>query len=379
MTSEPHLIRSEPFRIFFPIGIVLGFIGVSHWGWYYSGITETYSCNYHGLMQIQGFEMAFVAGFSMTALPRFLETDPARWWEFSLALVLLLGTATGLYFENWPLAEYSSALLAGLLIIFCLTRYAARQDDPPPEFALIPFGLSFALVGAILVLYPVEGFLKLGQRFVEQGTLLCFLLAYGSYLGPRLIHGRSPEDTEAPGSHPTRTYAIATGIAFLFSFLIESAWNEQVGRLLRAVCLTAYALRVVPILSLPRVRRFSAWTLWSGFWCLLLGQWLAGIFPDYEIVALHLSFVGGFSTITLIIATRVISAHCGPETMWSGKARALKSIGLFLIAALISRAASDFMTWYYFGMLHVAAGFWMVAALIWGFAYIPKLTRVEED
>jgi uncharacterized protein involved in response to NO len=379
MPTEPHLIRSEPFRIFFPIGIVLGFIGVSHWGWYYSGLTDTYSCNYHGLMQIQGFEFAFVAGFSMTALPRFLETPPARWWEFSFALLLLLGASAGLYFEDWTVAEYSSALLASLLLYFSLSRYLTRQDDPPAEFALIPLGLAFALVGALLVLHPIDGFLKLGQRLVEQATLLCFLLAYGSYLGPRLIHGKPPAESDRSGSPPTRTYLIAVGIIFSISFLIESAWSEQAGRLLRATSLTAYAPRVIPILSLPSLRRFSAWVLWSGFWYLLAGQWLAGIFPDYEIVALHLTFIGGFSTITLVIATHVISAHCGPETMLSGKARAFKSVGLFLLAALVSRATSDFMPGYYFGMLHVAAGFWMVGALIWGFAYIPKLTRREDD
>lgn len=377
--SSPGLIRSEPFRIFFPVGIVLGFIGVSHWGWYYSGLTDTYSCNYHGLMQIQGFEMAFVAGFTMTALPRFLETHTAHRWEFALALTLMLSTACGLYLEDWWLAESSSALMAALLLYFCINRYTKRQDEPPSEFVLIPFGLSFALSGALLVLYPPDGFVKLGQRMVEQGTLLCFLLAFGSYLGPRLIHGKSAEEIQLSLPSPTRGYTILTGILFLASFIIEAGWNEQVGRLLRAASLSAYALRVLPILKLPRVRRFSAWTLWSGFWCLLSGLWLSGIFPDYEIVALHLTFIGGFSTITLVIATRVISAHCGPESMWSGRARALKSIGLFLIAALISRVVSDFMTWYYFGMLHVAAGFWMVAALIWGFAYIPKLGRVEED
>jgi uncharacterized protein involved in response to NO len=177
---------------------------------------------------------------------------------------------------------------------------------------------------------------------------------------------------------PTLSHTIPTGILFLASFIIEAAWNEQVGRLLRAASLSGYALRVVPLLELPKLRRFSAWMLWLGFWCLLVGQWLAGIFPDYEIVSLHLTFVGGFSVITLILGARVISVHCGPEKMWSGRARGLKSVGLFLIAALISRVVSDFTLWYYFGMLHVAAGFWMVAALIWGFAYIPKLGRIEE-
>jgi uncharacterized protein involved in response to NO len=165
-------------------------------------------------MQIQGFEMAFVAGFSMTALPRFLESAPASWWEFGLALTLLLATAAGLYFEDWWTAETASALLAGFLLYFCLGRYATRQDEPPPEFALIPFGLLFAVTGAILVLYPLDGFVKLGQRLVEQGTLLCFLLAYGSYLGPRLIHRKAAEEIEQTRSSPTRSYTILTGSCF---------------------------------------------------------------------------------------------------------------------------------------------------------------------
>ena len=378
MSTETSLIRSEPFRIFFPIGMLLGFIGVSHWGWYYSGLTETYSCNYHGLMQIQGFEMAFVAGFSMTALPRFLETRPSTGWEFGLALFFLTTTVFGLYTDDWMTAEWSAALLSGLLLYFSVSRYVSRKDDPPTEFALIPCGLCFALAGALLVLYPVDGFVKLGQRFVEQGALFCFLFAYGSYLGPRLIHGRSSEEIDRTAPSTTQWVPVLVAGTLAITFLVESSWSEQIGRLARALVVTVYAFRIVPILRLP-IHRFSAWTLWTGFWCLLLGQWLAGLFPDYEIVALHLTFIGGFSTITIVIATRVISAHCGPETMWSGRARALKSIGFFLLAALISRVISDFMPWYYFGMLHVAAGFWMVASLIWGFAYIPKLTRQEED
>ena len=61
---------SEPFRVLFPLGPVTGFIGVAHWGWYYSGLIEKFSCNYHSLMMIQSFEAAFAAGFIMTAVPQ---------------------------------------------------------------------------------------------------------------------------------------------------------------------------------------------------------------------------------------------------------------------------------------------------------------------
>ncbi|MBK36474.1 MAG: hypothetical protein CME26_13230 [Gemmatimonadetes bacterium] len=101
------------------------------------------------------------------------------------------------------------------------------------------------------------------------------------------------------------------GVLVLISFLVESGNHEASGKLLRALVLTAFSVRLFPILRLPTIRRFSAWSLWIGFWMVLLGQWLAGLFPDYEIVALHLTFVGGFTLITLIVSTRVIAAHCG--------------------------------------------------------------------
>jgi hypothetical protein len=128
----------------------------------------------------------------------------------------------------------------------------------------------------------------------------------------------------------------------------------------------------------PRYARFSSWALWLGFWSLILGQWLSGLFPDYEIVALHFTFLGGFSTITLIVSIHVIASHCGPESLWDAPAKAMKGIGILLLAALVSRLLSGFMDWYYFGMLHVAAGFWMAAAIVWMSVYGWRVIRVEE-
>ncbi|MBI4531701.1 MAG: hypothetical protein HY709_09260, partial [Candidatus Latescibacteria bacterium] len=55
-----RLICNEPFRVFFPLGIVCGLIGVSHWLLYQVGWIGQYSCFYHGLIQIQGFLTCFI-------------------------------------------------------------------------------------------------------------------------------------------------------------------------------------------------------------------------------------------------------------------------------------------------------------------------------
>ena len=57
------------------------------------------------------------------------------------------------------------------------------------------FGFLHALAGGLLILHPMEGFVKLGQRTVEQGMPLAFIMGIGSYLGPRLL-GRA----QTPGT-----------------------------------------------------------------------------------------------------------------------------------------------------------------------------------
>jgi hypothetical protein len=61
--------RQEPFRIFFPLGIALAWVGIGHWAAYAAGWISTYSCTAHGLVQIQGFLLAFALGFLLTAIP----------------------------------------------------------------------------------------------------------------------------------------------------------------------------------------------------------------------------------------------------------------------------------------------------------------------
>src|SRR5437868_10621732 len=90
---EQHGKPIDPYRIFFPLGIILGAAGVSIWPLYYYGVTEGYSGRAHALVQTDGFLYAFVVGFLLTAIPRFTGTEtPSRAVQYVLA-ALLVGCA----------------------------------------------------------------------------------------------------------------------------------------------------------------------------------------------------------------------------------------------------------------------------------------------
>src|SRR6185436_4722415 len=88
---ELHGKPIDPYRIFFPLGIILGALGVSIWPLYYYGVTEGYSGRAHAFVQTDGFLYAFVVGFLLTAIPRFTGTEPpSRRVQFVLAAIVTI-------------------------------------------------------------------------------------------------------------------------------------------------------------------------------------------------------------------------------------------------------------------------------------------------
>ena len=101
----PPTIRTEPFRIFFPLGVILGWAGIGHWLLYATGLASTYSCETHGLVQTQAFLPAFGLGFLLTAIPRRTRSAPASGVELTVATVLPVLVAGFALAERRVLAE----------------------------------------------------------------------------------------------------------------------------------------------------------------------------------------------------------------------------------------------------------------------------------
>ena len=115
--------------------------------------------------------------------------------------------------------------------------------------------------------------------------------------------------------------------------------------------------------------------LWLSFWCVPLGLGLVVLFPVYRVALLHVMFVGGFGLMTFAVGCHVILAHGGFPNLVAGRPWQVAAFGLLTLLALLTRVSADFVE-SYFMHLGIAAGFWLVALVVWIGFLVPKAATV---
>ena len=117
---------AEPYRVFFPLGILFGLSGVSLWPLYFSGLHKFYPGIMHARLMIEGFLGAFIVGFLGTAGPRLTGTAPLSRAELGWLLALLVGRYLN------PLGMAVSMLISNTLSV-AITQWV--RNDVHPRFA----------------------------------------------------------------------------------------------------------------------------------------------------------------------------------------------------------------------------------------------------
>jgi uncharacterized protein involved in response to NO len=120
-TFATKTFYQEPFRIFFPAGILLGLAGVSLWPLYYAELIVPYPATTHARLMIEGFVASFIIGFLGTAGPRITSTSPFLRSEM-LGLLTLDLLAAGLHFSDSHRAGDALFVCCVGLLIFCASE-----------------------------------------------------------------------------------------------------------------------------------------------------------------------------------------------------------------------------------------------------------------
>ncbi|MBI3770132.1 MAG: NnrS family protein [Deltaproteobacteria bacterium] len=283
--------RAEPFRLFFPLAVLLGWVGIGHWLLYGVGVLATYSCLFHGLVQMQAFMMAFALGFLLTALPRRTRSDAPSAVEMSLALACLVAITGAAAAERWALAEVGYAALFLGLLRFAIRRFlgAGAGRRPPAAFVLIPIGVAHGLADAA-----------------------------------------PPADLDASARERMKALVRATVVALGLA-LGGGAWKR------------------------PAKPGFHRKLVWLSAWLMPLGLAVAGLWPDYRVPALHVLFIGGFGLMAFGVATHVALSHLGLDALAAGRPPAIVVLGVMLVLAMLARFAADLSHTYFDHLAWAAA------------------------
>ena len=383
-------IGAEPFRVFFPQGVLAGILGVALWPLYFGGATSFYPGEGHPRLMTYGMFGGFIFGFLGTALPRLLSLPPLGAPSVVLLAVIHLVMVIVLIDHQILLGD---SLFFALLLTFGVLlarRLRHRKDTPPPGFTLVGLGLLCALVGIIIALFQPwneEGNIRwvaLQRLFSYQGFILLPILGVGPFILPRLFGLPSPHafpEMMWPETQWKRKAVLAagSGILIVASFFIEAEGWFRTAYAIRCAVTLIYLVVEFPFRRAPNATNSLGAALPIAFTAMAGGFMFIALFPVFRVSLIHLTLIGGFAVISFTVATRVVFGH-------SGNLEKLKSHNWWLVGALAlmlfgmaTRISGDFWprilaSHYFYGAL-----IWIGGVLLWSSYVLPKVMKVETE
>jgi uncharacterized protein involved in response to NO len=376
-----RLVCEEPFRIFFPAGVLLGVVGVSLWVLFYLGVGIPYPNVAHARLMIEGFMASFIFGFLGTAGPRITSAPHFSVSEVATIFTLDLLAAGAHTGGAHRLGDICFAICLFFFARSLAKRFRQRKLSPPPNFVLVALGLVSGLAGATLLAFSEAAQYSWAYQF--GGALLneCFVLLPVLGVAPffiaRLLDrpmAELPESRTFPsGWLRQAAFAGLIGIAIIASFWIDTLNLPRVGGWIRVAAITLYITMQLPF----RGHTFLADCLRAAIMSIFAGFIVVALFPIYRVGALHIVFITGFNFIAFTVAIRVVFGHSGNAHLLRKRLPFFLAVGFLISFAMLSRYVADLTPKARTIHLIAAAAFWLIAALIWMVKVIPNVAITE--
>lgn len=380
--------RSEPYRLLFPLGALLAAVGIGIWIPYAIWPAAIgYPGQGHAVIQIQGFLMSFIFGFLTTMLPKVLGVRPLGPFAYAAFPVCLLAIAASALTGSAALAQgFHLALLANFLL-FAISRFPQRQRQPPPPFIFIAAAVGADLIGTVMKLGALLGFLggpsfRAGAVLQYQAFPLLLILGVGGFLLPKLF-AQGPVDPRAlAAGAPGFRGQLMLCLALLASYGVEigglytdGTTGLRIAYALRAVVFAWFMAKEIRIQKTPgkvqpylRAARISLWVM-------AVGLVMPIIRPQYMLAWEHVIFLSGFMRLTLSIAIRVLASHAGRMEVLGLHARQVRIYGMLIVLSMMTRIATEIWPKGHALHLAIAAGLALLALRMWARLFLP-LVRI---
>jgi len=385
--ESPALCVAEPFRIFFPLGLLLGAIGVALWPLFVWHAIDFYPANAHARLMIEGLMGSFIIGFLGTAGPRLLDARPLGGIEISTIFTVTLLSALLYLAQNQIAGDIVFLVLLLSFLGMIATRARTAGDLPPPHFVLVLLGFLSAIVGIFLIVAAksmANGAFanRLGSLMLNEGFVLFPILGVGAFFFPKLLGGArpGPADLQIAAAKWGKRAAVAalTGLVIWSSFVMEALGWTRSAAVVRGLTTLLYFVARGRLFKKPSGPPFMAQCFRLGALLLVAGLLLPAALPGYRVANLHLTFIGGFTIILFTVSARVIIGHAGQSHLFRKRLGFLIAALALLVVAMVTRVGADFVPRARKGHLVYAALIWLLAATVWFVALGPKLSLSDE-
>lgn len=376
-------LAAEPFRLFFPLAVLVGLAGVSLWPLHFGHVMALYPGLSHARLMAYGLFGGFIFGFLGTAMPRMLSVKAFTVVEVVLLMLIYVAMSTAYFVGKIPRGD---ELFLALVVCFagCIAwRFPKRKDTPPPGFILVLLGLLCAAAGAVLGIIasysdepPTRPLLQ--HLLSYQGFVLFPILGVGAFVLPRFFGLPNPHDFPEAKKPTANWMARAWPVLLVASVILLSFWFEadgwfRLGSALRFLASAAYVIFELPLFRRAKIKNAFSLVLKLSFASMLAGFFLVSLFPQWRVGLLHLTLVGGFAVITFSVATRVIFGHSGNLDLMAKPNRWLLWVTGIMWFAMITRISGDF--WPKIMASHYIYGaiFWSLGVIWWSWKVMPKI------
>ncbi|NMO19054.1 NnrS family protein [Pyxidicoccus fallax] len=372
--------RREPYRLFFPLGVVLGQVGVLPWLLYALGLASAWRSTTHALTLVQGFMLCFALGFLYTFIPRRTGTEGPSAARVGISLLLPVAVTASAWWEAWWLAEAFFLAQLGVLLSFVVPRILAPGPGRtvPEGMVWVPMALGLGAAGAVLTAVPPgmgpRWLHALGTGLLLQGLFAGLVLGVGGMLLPMFLHGEPPGADAGTRRRLKQGLHVAAALAFVASFFLEPLVSSRWGHALRAVVVAVALVGPTRLWRPPTQAGLHRWLIWASAWLLPLGYLVVALRPELRTAGLHVVFLGCFGLMALAVSTHVVLAHGGHGRLLMGRPWQVGTVGALMGVAMVSRLLVPFTSAHFTLWLGLAAGAFLTATALWALFLVP-LTR----
>lgn len=358
----------EPYRVLFPLGILFLLWGVLIWlPQLFSA--DTYPTLAHRYLMLNGFSASFIAGFLMTAVPKFSQTKTPNIYEVLSFIVVTLAGLAFAYADKESITFLLSSLQATLIILFLFSRVIHRKVNPPYSFIFIFAGLALWIVSGIMSVVSGSEIYKILHY---EGSIAAIILGVGSRLIPGIFGHVEIVQTQRKKYENEKPFLLTVPLHFFMMILVYVGsyfFSEPLGIYLRTLIVSGIGFYYWKLTTLPKNKSALTWCIWLSCWFIVGSFVLKAFWVQGFIHASHAFFFSGILLLTILIATRVLQSH-GPKNNQLEDSKVLYFVTAMIILAGATRVSAFLMPEHYLRHLGYSSFVVTIAVCVWSFKYL---------